>query len=224
MGRSAAAQRTSEELLTMSDTASNGPFPLMAVAGAAMHRGSGAVALRLAQRAHSEIAASGGRGFESTVMLAIAHAQLGQLDEALAAIESVPEFGLDHPFTRAAAALVAAATGSPKEAIEHAEIVVHLHGATYLDQVFAYVAAAGASAQLGDGEQAALAAEAAVARAIGVGDVVAIGLATGVYAAVTGETHPAHDSRTQLGDGWTTVLHWCADANPWAQPAASAGE
>lgn len=226
MGRTSAAQRTSEELLTMSDTASNGPFPLMAVAGAAMHRGNGATALRLAQRAHNEIVAAGGRGFEPTVILALAHVQLGELDEALAAIESVPAFGHDHPFTRSASALVAAATGNPREAIEHAEVVAHLHGATYLDEVFAYVAAAGASAQLGDGEQAALAAEAAVARAIGVGDVVAIGLSTGVYAEVTGQVHPAHDSRTLLGDGWTTLLHLVCgrEAPAPREPAASAGE
>ncbi len=228
MGRNAAAHRTSEELLTMSDTASNGPFPLMAVAGAAMHRGAGQVALTLAQRALTEMATSGGQAFEPTVILALAHAQLGQLDEALAAIESVPAFGHEHPFTRAAAALLAAATGRPKEAIEHADAVTHLHGATYLDQVFAYVAAAGASAQLGDNEQAALAAEAAVARAIGVGDVVAIGLSTGVYAAVTGQVHPAHDTRTQLGDGWTTLLLLVCGRDPSAAPAresaASAGE
>ncbi len=226
MGRNTAAQRTSEELLTMSDTASNGPFPLMAVAGAAMHRGSGASALRLAQRAQSEVANSGGRASEPTVILALAHAQLGEIDEALAAIESVPTFGHDHPFTRATAALVAAAAGNAPEAIEHAEVVTHLHGATYLDQVFAYVAAAGAAAQMGDGEKAALAAEAAVALAIGVGDVVAIGLSTGVYAAVTGKVHPAHDARTQLGDGWTTLLHLVCgrEAPAVREPAASAGE
>ena len=227
MGRVAAAQRTSEELLTMSDTASNGPFPLMAVAGAAMHRGSGQSALTLAQRAISEISKAGGRAFEPWVISALAQLQLGQLDEALAAIESVPEFGRQHPFTLSVHALVAAATAQPAEAVAHAEAAVGVHGATYLDEVFAFVAIAGAAVQLADPEKARLSAEAAVARAIGVGDVVAIGLATGMYAHITGEEHPAHDSRTALGEGWATVLalltgthgRVAADAQP-----ASAGD
>ena len=68
------------------------------------------------------------------------------------------------------------------------------------------MAAAGAAARLGQAEQAELSAQAAVARALGTGDVVAMSLATHTYAAVTGNHHPAHDERTPLGDGWATVV------------------
>lgn len=222
MGRAAGAQRTSEELLTMADTMSNGPFPLMAVAGAAMHRGTAQAALSHAQRAIAEVAAVGGRAFEPSVIAALANLQLGRLDDALTAIEAVPEFGRDHPFARATNALIAAASGNPAEAIAHADAVAGLHGATYLDEVFAYIAAASAALQLGDDERARLSAQAAVARAMAVGDVVAIGLATGMYQAVTGHEHPAHDTRTALGEGWITMLALlAATERPTTRPTTS---
>jgi class 3 adenylate cyclase/tetratricopeptide (TPR) repeat protein len=210
LGRFAASQRSAEELTALADTGRQGPYPLLAVAGAAMHRGHGATALAMADRAITEIEQSGGNTNEAVVLRAAALAQLGRPEEALAAIETVADGGEDHPFTRAVAALVSIAAGLPAEAIEHAEAVTHIEGATYLDQVFAYVAAAGAFAQEGDAEQAELSAEAAVARAMAVGDVVATALATGAYEAVTGRMHAAHDSRTPIGDGWEHVVQQLA--------------
>ena len=51
LGQAGAAQRSTEELLTLADMSVQGPFPLMAVAGAAMHRGDGATAVAIADRA-----------------------------------------------------------------------------------------------------------------------------------------------------------------------------
>jgi class 3 adenylate cyclase/tetratricopeptide (TPR) repeat protein len=206
LGRHASAQRTSEELLSIAESSQSGAFALMAVAGAAMHRGNGAVAAATAERALAEIAAIGGEAYEPMVVLAIALAQLGRVEDAMAAIESVPSYGHAHPFTRAVQALINTVSGLPAEAIRHADSVATATGATYLDDVFAYVAAAGAYRQLGDSAQATLAAEAAVARAMVVGDVVATALATSAYHLIAGVAHPAHDQRTQLGDGWTTLL------------------
>ena len=45
-----------------------------------------------------------------------------------------------------------------------------------------------------------------MARAIAVGDVIAIAIATTTYQAITGLTHPAYDERTQLGDGWLLLV------------------
>ncbi|HQY15139.1 MAG TPA: adenylate/guanylate cyclase domain-containing protein [Ilumatobacteraceae bacterium] len=223
LGRHAAAQRSAEELLTLADTAHNGPAPLMAVAGAAMHRGNANVAAAMAERALAEITAMGGRLYEPMLVLALSYAQLGRTDEALATIESVPPEGDNHPFTHAVAALVYAAVGQPELATGHADAVTHADGATYLDQVFAYVAAAGAAVQMGDTAQAELTAQAAVARAIGVGDVVATALATAMFHAVSGATHPAHDERTPLGDGWVRLVRLLA--SPTHEPSASsAGE
>ena len=206
LGRMASAQRTSEELLAIADSSQSGSFALMAVAGAAMHRGNGAVAAATAERALAELAAIGGEAYEPTVVLALAYAQLGRVEDAMAAIESVPSYGHPHPFTRAVAALVNTVAGAPTEAIQHADAVATANGATYLDNVFAYVAAAGAYQQLGDSEHAILSAEAAVARAMSVGDVVATALATSAYQLIAGTAHAAHDPRTPLGDGWTTLL------------------
>lgn len=171
-----------------------------------MHRGNASVAAAMAERALEQIADSGGRMFEPVLVLSLAYAQLGRLDEALVTFESVPAEGSGHPFTHAVAAMVYTAVGQPEVALGHADSVAHASGATYLDEVFAYVAAAGAASQMGDAARAELAAQAAVARALGVGDVVASALATAVYFAVTGAQHPAHDPRTQLGDGWVTLL------------------
>jgi hypothetical protein len=94
----------------------------------------------------------------------------------------------------------------PAEALEHADKVAFAPGATYLDEVFAYVGAASAHAQLGDKPQATLAIEAAVVRALDVGDVIAIALATNAYAHLVGRPHPAFDQPTQLESGWLKVI------------------
>ena len=206
LGRNAGAQRSSEELLSLACTAHQGPVPLLAVAGAAVHRGNATVAIDAAQRALAEIAAGGGRMSEPTVVLALAYAQKGLTDEALDALESVPTQVGDHPFQNAVSALIRCSVGQPEVAIGHADAVAGAPGATYLDEVFAYVAAAGAYAQLGDKAQAELSAHAAVARAMGVGDVVATSIATTIFHTVTGLTHPAFDDRTPLAEGWVHLL------------------
>ena len=206
LGKHAASQRSIEELLAIADTGSHGMMPLVAGGGAAMHRGSGQLAAALGERALEQMRRSGGNAFEPRVFLAMALAQQRRIDEALVTIESVPDFGADHPFTRAVAALIRTVAHQPEAALLDSDMVARTEGATYLDQVFAYVAAAGAAAQLGDNETAELSAQAAVARALAVGDVIATALATGAYQVVTGEAHPAHDERTQLGEGWAAVL------------------
>jgi len=206
LGRSAAAQRTSEELVALAETGRQGPLPLLAVAGAAMHRGSAHIAESMAERAAAEMQANGGAAFEPVVVLAMALAQQGRHEEALATIETVSDDGRRHPFTSSVAAIVATVSGLPNEALARATVVFDSEGASYLDQVFAYVAAAGAHAQLGDIEQAELTAQAAVARSMAVGDVVATAIATSTFAAVTGHVHPAFDERTQIGEGWRHIV------------------
>ena len=206
LGRFAASQRSSEELVALAESGRQGPFPLMAVAGAAMHRGQFSVALATADRAIAEMELVGANTFEPMVVRALAPTQAGRTEEALVAIESVAVHGVDHPFTHAVAALVHLGVGDAATALTHAAAVSHGSGATYLDDVFAYVAAAGAHATLGDVTQAELSAEAAIVRAVGVGDVVATVLATSAFHAVTGRTHSAHDDRTPLGEGWQHII------------------
>ncbi len=206
LGRFAASQRSAEELVALAESGKQGPFPLMAVAGAAMHRGQASVALATADRSIAEMELAGANTFEPMVVRALALTQSGRIDEALVAIDSVATHGVDHPFTHAVTALVHLGAGNPAAALEHAAAVAHANGATYLDEVFAYVAAAGAHAVQGAATDAELSAEAAVARAMSVGDVVATALATSTYRVVTGHVHPAYDDRTPLGEGWERIL------------------
>ncbi|MEI8238324.1 MAG: adenylate/guanylate cyclase domain-containing protein [Actinomycetota bacterium] len=206
LGRGAAAQRTSEELVALAESGRHGPFPLMAVAGAAMHRGNSHVAASMAERAIAEVHANGGSAFEPVVVLAMALAQQGRHEEALATIETVGIDGRYHPFTSSVSALVHVVNCLPAQALEQVAVVFDGLGASYLDQIFADVAAAGAHAQQGQLDLAELDAHAAVARALAVGDVVATAIATSAFAAVTGRTHPAFDDRTPIGDGWLHII------------------
>ena len=207
LGQAGAAQRSTEELLTLADMSVQGPFPLMAVAGAAMHRGDGATAVAIADRALAETdEMSNGSAFEPRVARLVGLMQLGRVDEAMVAFAKLEPMALAHPFTSAAAALLYATLCAPVDSLEHADKVAHAAGATYLDEVFAYIGAASAHAQLNDKSQATLSIEAAVVRALDVGDVVAIALATNAYQHLIGRPHPAFDQPTQLEAGWLTVI------------------
>ena len=55
------SQRSSEELIALAETGTQGPFPLMAVAGAAMHRGNGiGRRVAMAERTIEEMRSNGG--------------------------------------------------------------------------------------------------------------------------------------------------------------------
>ena len=206
LGQAGGAQRSTEELLPLADVSVQGPFPLMAVAGAAMHRGDGATAVTIAERALSVTHETNGAAFEPHIARLVGLMQLGRIDDARIAFAELPPLALLHPFTNAAATLLYATLGLPKQALEHSDDVSHAAGATYLDEVFAYIGAASAHAQLDDKAQTTLAIEAAVVRALDVGDVVAIALATNAYQHLIGRPHPAFDQPTQLESGWLTVI------------------
>ncbi len=206
LGQTAAAQRSAEELVALAESSVLGPFPFMAVAGAAMHRGDARTAISMAQRAITEVEAAGGGPREPAIILALALAQDGQLDEATATFESIDELAAGHPFAEGVGALIRALSHDSELALQHVAAVEAAPGSTYLDEVFAYIAAAAAHAQLAHNDQAELSAQAAVVRAMSVRDVVATALATRAFEMLTGELHPATDRVTSLGDGWTLVL------------------
>src|SRR3954462_3600128 len=153
-------------------------------------------------------------GFQPRVVRMGGLMQLGRVDEAMVALAQLDGAALAHPFTNAAAALLYATTCQPTEALQHAQEVERAAGATYLDEVFGYVGAASAHSQLGDKPQATLAIEAAVVRALDVGDVVAIALATNAYQHLIGRPHPAFDQPTQLEAGWLSVIGGLPRAAP----------
>jgi tetratricopeptide (TPR) repeat protein len=143
--------------------------------------------------------------YEASAIIAIGWAQQGRIDEALAAVEEVVEHRPDHPFVRATAALCYALAGQPDTALEHARAVGSMSGTTYLDEVFAHIAASSAAWQLGTAADAHTEALAAVERAVAVGDVIATAFAADAFRALTGNAHPAFD-RSHLTEGWATVV------------------
>jgi hypothetical protein len=171
-----------------------------------MHRGDGATAVSTAERAIAITDQMNGAAFEPHLARLVGLLQLGKHDEARIAFAELPTHAMAHPFTNSVATLLYATIGSPRQALEHAECVSQAAGATYLDDVFAYTGAASAYAQLGEAEQCRLNAEAAVVRALDVGDVVAIALATNAYHHLVGRPHPAFDQPTQLEPGWVRVI------------------
>ena len=217
LGRSAAAQRSTEELLSLAEGSPAGVIPLLGVAGAAMHRGDASVALATIARAEEQFVERTAGAFEAYVIKAIASAQRGAIDEALAAIEEIPEVGLDHPFSRTGAALVASLSGDAVTAVREAESVAGTAGATYLDRAIAAVAAAGAYASLHEAHAACEVLDTALTESLTVGDVVAVALLQRTHLHVIGTAHASGEGDPSvLGDGW---LHLIGQL-PAPEPAA----
>ena len=202
------AQRSSEELLSLADTAAMGPMPLMAIAGAAMHRGDGAVALAMATRAAAEVQSMGGGLREPAIIAALASAQLDRIDDALALVDEIDLAEQQHPFADSVAALVLAMAQDPQRALTHAQRALDASGATYLDTIFANLGAGSAHAQLGQVDLALAAFRTARNTAVMVGDVVAIALTTQAAPRVLGEGQAAAstDGDFNLSDGWRRVI------------------
>jgi tetratricopeptide (TPR) repeat protein len=207
LGRSAGLQRTTEELLSLAEGSPAGPVPLLAVAGASMHRGDAKVALAMLNRAEEQMLQRTSGTFEADVLRAIAAAQIGALDEALGALDQIPEPARAHPFAHTAAALVASLTGDPAEAVREAGLVVSTPGSTYLDRAIAAVAAAAAHSALHDPHAACEAIDTALQECLGVGDVVAIALLQRTHLQLAGEAHASGPGDpTVLGEGWLDLI------------------
>ncbi len=206
LGRHDAAQRTAEELLAQSETGMLGPYPMLAVAGAAMHRGDGVTALRLTSEATEQFQSHGTSTVEIEVIRAVAFAQTGKAEEAAIVLDGVDAGASEHPFTLTANALVAALLGDHAAALGYAERAIAARGCTYLDEVIARVAAAGVHHAQSAPELTARELDAAVTRARQVGDVVAVGLAAAAYERAL-RTRPGEvTEHAELSDGWRSVV------------------
>lgn len=207
LGRSAGLQRTTEELLSLAEGSPAGPVPLLAVAGASMHRGDAKVALAMLNRAEEQMLQRTSGTFEADVLRAIAGAQIGALDDALAALDQITEPARQHPFARTASALVASLTGDPEEAVREAALVASTTGSTYLDRAIAAVAAAGAHASLHDPHAATEVLSTALQECLAIGDVVAIALLQRTHLHVSGVAHPSGEGDVSaLGEGWLDLI------------------
>jgi class 3 adenylate cyclase/tetratricopeptide (TPR) repeat protein len=207
LGRTAASQRTVEELLAVGDGSPAGPVPLLASAGAAMHRGDGRAAVMLAERGIQVMESRTSGTFEADVIRVIGSAQLGQLDDAMAILDGIPAVAREHPFALAASALVATLTGDADAALREARAVHDAVGATYLDRAITAVAAAGAHAANGDRSSAAAAVGDALTESLSVGDVVATALLQRTHVRVLGMPHRSGaGDESALGEGWIRVV------------------
>jgi hypothetical protein len=207
LGRSSATHRSIEELLSLADNSPLGPMPVLAVAGAAMHRGDGQMALTTVERGLEAMETRTAGAFEAIVVRTIAFLQVGRIDDALTALESIDDESMEHPFAQVGAALTHSLSGDADAALAAADRVAATAGASYLDRAIAAVAAAGAHSSLGDRSAAESVLHEALTECLTVGDVVAIALLQRTYCHVLGAEHASGvGDQSALGDGWLTVV------------------
>jgi hypothetical protein len=207
LGRAPAVQRSIEELMSLSDNSPLGPVPLLAVAGAAMHRGDGHTALSTVERGLDSMEAVTAGTFEAMVVRVIAFAQLGRIDDALTALDDIGPDAMEHPFAQVGAALSLSLSGDAEAALAAAELVTSTVGATYLDRAIAAVAAAGAHSSLGERSAAQAVLHEALIQSLEVGDVIAIALLQRTHLQVLGVAHESGSGdESCLGEGWLTVV------------------
>ena len=201
------AARTSESLLAQSGEFGQSPFPFLAAAGIAMHAGDGKSTVSLTTEAIDRMTIARADPGEPWVIRAAGLAQIGDYDEARTALAHVSQETESHPFAQSVTALVAALQGSNDEAIEAATAVRDAVGHTYLDGVFASVAAGAAASANGDIDAGRSWLEQAVSLASATHDKVATALALSAYAHVLGEAHVnGSGDLTALGSGWRSLV------------------
>ncbi len=141
LGRDQEAERSLEEALSMADSFGHLAIPTMAAAGTAAHLGLGARAVALGEVALERMLAMHASGSEARVTLALGLCQIGDPDRALATLLEVTE---PSPYSQAVTAIASAMAGICDEAVRAADAVITDDTSTYLDQVLADIAAAGA--------------------------------------------------------------------------------
>jgi class 3 adenylate cyclase/tetratricopeptide (TPR) repeat protein len=148
LGKKADAKRGVEEAIALGKTFGELGLALQSAAGVAMHLGGAEQALTLAEQVIERNEETGTNQNEAHVLMALAHCQLGQVDEAMAAIEHVSVD--DFPFGLGARALVRAVAGDTAEALVDAAAVETSRGASYFDLALGRLAGVLAAGRAGD--------------------------------------------------------------------------
>jgi class 3 adenylate cyclase/tetratricopeptide (TPR) repeat protein len=214
LGRSHEAERGIEEVLSLGESFGDLAFPVMAAAGAAVHLGFGERAVVIGELALDRITKMGADGTESRTTYALGLCQVGRPEEALAVL-------LDNqmaaPYGLAVHAIAAAMTGDYTSPVDDASAVWEEPGSSYLDRVFADVAAAAALIRRGDGAEALEFIERARRTATHAHDVVAKAFVSCASATlIEDEPHGAID---HLGSGWHSVIEGLSGVDPHAHLA-----
>jgi tetratricopeptide (TPR) repeat protein len=206
-GRTVAASRGIEELVAGDSGYGATAFPYLIAAGAAVHGGDGQRGLALSEQALDRMSMMQGGADEPHIVRALALAQIGRVDEAIAALGELDEATASHPFATSTSIVLAALDRRPEDAVTEMERFAGLDGSTYLDRVVAHVGAGAAYAALGREDRARTELGEAVEVALGAGDVVATSLACAAHLHVLGEAHPhGEGDPSVLGVGWRCVV------------------
>jgi class 3 adenylate cyclase/tetratricopeptide (TPR) repeat protein len=152
LGRTSDAERGLEEILAVSDSFGGLAFPTIATSGVAMHLGQGRRSVELAMQAIDRMAVTGSNIDEARIQLSLGHLQVGDADEALAALEGTDVSS--SPFALGVRSLVLAAIGDLDAAIRDADATTALTNPSYFDAGLAAASAAAASARLGAPDRA----------------------------------------------------------------------
>lgn len=207
LGRDAAAERTGQEMLAIGDDSPAGPIPVLAVAAAAVQRGDGRSAWSLTQRALPALRMRAVVAFEAHVIGALAAAQRGRFEDARACLVQLSEADRLHPFARAAAALVAAASGDATAALPDALAVLDDPTAAYSQRCIAAMAAAAVHCGEGRRDEAIRLVERSLHEVVRIGDVGMTALLQLVYSKLAGAPHATVSGELPVLDaGWATVV------------------
>src|SRR5690606_37924448 len=160
------------------------------------HLGEAERALVLAEQVLDRQRATGSATDEAIVLRALALAQLGRVDDAVASMEAVEV--TDFPFGRAARALVRALAGDGPGALTDAAAVLACRNPTYFGRSVALLATALAPADHADPARRDRARDELGTLANQVGDATFLG----VVEALNGGRPPSRDGGGQPRDGW----------------------
>lgn len=211
--------KTTEALLSSAMQFGQSPYPYLAVAGIVMHGGDGKTAIAMADEAIARMNSMESNPSEAYIIKAVGLVQIGDYESAQIALDQVEGRVSNHPFARAAGALVAALEARPAQAIAAAEEVAAAEGHSYLDGVIACIGAGAACAIQSDSDQARRWLDDAVQQAVAPQDVVATALSLLAFEHVLGFAHDRGSGDLgALGAGWRSVI----DSLPHLQLAAGA--
>ncbi len=209
LGRGPAATRTMEEMEVLAGSHQLGSFLYITEAGTAAHVGEAERAIHNAELALDDAKERGGFLHEAFIAKALGLVQAGEAGDAWIAIDQAASLGFMGPYLTSVKALVEVAVGSFEVALGDAAFTADQPGASYLDLVYAQVAAAFAHARLGSPRAAAASLDAAAVVAGNTGDVVAKALVALARSFIDGEQRggdgpeldvPLHGWRRLFGD------------------------
>jgi len=206
LGKVAEARRGAEESISLGHSFGELGMALQGAAAVSMHLGDGADALLLADQVIARAHEVGAADAEATVLRTLALCQLGRIDEAVATVETltVDEF----PFGWAARAVVRALSGDTAGALEDADAVELINGASYFDLALARLGGVLAVAASDDAEERRKRLDALSSIATSAGDVVFVGIGKQLSARCDGRPlEGAPDIATPpLRDGWMRII------------------